>query len=89
MHCTAHPDSPAVGLCVVCGCGVCSSCSTRLQGRNFCIRCLEEVSAAEAPDDALSSGAGLRGLLALAVLASGLIAIVGVSALGFLLYMVG
>ena len=89
MHCTAHPGSPAVGLCVACGRGVCPSCSTRLQGRNFCIRCLEEVSVAENTDDALSSGVGLRGLLALTVLSSGLIALAGVSAIGFLLYMAG
>ena len=89
MHCAAHPGSPAVGLCVACGRGVCPSCSTRLQGRNFCIRCLEEVSTAETSDDALSSGAGLRGLLVVTVLSSGIVALVGVSALGFLLYMVG
>ncbi|MCO4773733.1 MAG: hypothetical protein KDA24_27120 [Deltaproteobacteria bacterium] len=38
--CANHPGSPAVALCVGCGDVLCAACSTRIQGRNLCARCV-------------------------------------------------
>lgn len=89
MQCAVHPDAAAVGLCVACSTGLCPSCSTRLQGRNFCARCLEKVSVAEPNHEASAPSTALRGLLATSVLISGVLALACVSGLGFLMYMVG
>jgi len=89
VQCAVHPGASAVGLCVACRTGLCSSCSTRLQGRNFCASCLEKVSLVESDEDVVSAGVVLRGLLAASVLVSGLLTLACVSGLGFLIYMAG
>ncbi len=89
MQCAVHPGAAAVSLCVACRTGLCPSCSTRLQGRNYCASCLEKVSLGEPDEDVSAPGTALRGLLAISVLVSGLLAIACVSGLGFLIYMAG
>ncbi len=89
MNCALHPEVPAIGVCVSCRRVVCDSCSTRLQGRNFCSTCLVRKADAAAPEAAHESGvvASLGvGALAIAAMAALASAFWG---LGFFLYMVG
>lgn len=41
LHCANHLDRAASGRCVQCRTPVCAECSTRLQGINYCSRCVE------------------------------------------------
>ncbi len=89
MRCANHAERPAIGVCVSCRKLVCGACTTRLQGRNFCLDCLDRRAAARPTDSPLRSGAGSRaGIAVLTALSAALLA-GGLSGLGFLLYLVG
>jgi hypothetical protein len=47
--CVHHPESRGVAQCVTCQVVLCGVCTTRIQGRNLCARCL---AAELAPADA-------------------------------------
>jgi hypothetical protein len=51
--CIHHPDREAMGVCVRCRARHCSECITKVDGVNFCARCLAELAA----DGASSTGA--------------------------------
>ncbi len=46
--CRNHPDRPALAVCMRCRAAVCGDCTTKLQGVNHCVNCLEKR--AEAAD---------------------------------------
>jgi len=45
-RCFAHPDRPAVAVCMSCRRPVCASCSTLWEGIHCCVDCLAERRAA-------------------------------------------
>jgi hypothetical protein len=38
--CANHPQREAIGVCVKCRTRVCSECSTKVEGINYCVSCL-------------------------------------------------
>lgn len=57
FRCTNHPKREAVGICVGCRSVVCVECSTKVEGMNYCIACLQsaaEPERAERPVNARS-----------------------------------
>ncbi len=38
--CENHPQREAIGVCVQCRARVCSECATKVEGINYCVRCL-------------------------------------------------
>lgn len=44
--CANHPQREALGVCVRCRKRICSECVTRVEGINYCVACLAELSAA-------------------------------------------
>jgi hypothetical protein len=57
--CENHPQREAIGVCVQCRTRVCSECSTKVEGINYCVRCLSGLARAGArsePRGAPSSG---------------------------------
>ena len=38
--CANHPEREAIGICVRCRIRVCSECSTKVDGINYCVSCL-------------------------------------------------
>ena len=88
MHCANHPDIAGIGVCVSCRKVICASCTTRLQGRNFCVECIEAKAVDRDTDIGRSSAVEGVGML----LAAGLSATLLVGSLmgfGFLLYLAG
>lgn len=43
--CENHPAREAIGICVQCRTRVCSECSTKVEGINYCVRCLSGLAA--------------------------------------------
>ena len=41
FQCVNHPDRPAIGMCVKCRAPVCPDCTTKVQGINHCLACLQ------------------------------------------------
>ncbi|MEW5800702.1 MAG: B-box zinc finger protein [bacterium] len=41
--CSLHPQRKAIGLCVQCRTSMCSECSTRVDGINYCQNCLSTL----------------------------------------------
>jgi len=39
-NCFLHPERKAIGICVLCRTAICSECSTRVDGINYCQSCL-------------------------------------------------
>ena len=89
MQCATHPNTAAIGLCVACRAGVCGSCSTRLQGRNFCVLCLSKRTDSAVADQPVVAGMGLQGLVLVSAMLSAARVLVALSAMGFALYMMG
>ena len=46
--CENHPQREAIGVCVKCRTRVCSECSTKVDGINYCVRCLAGLAGANA-----------------------------------------
>ncbi len=46
MRCAEHPQVEAVGVCQVCGRGVCSQCQRSVSGRTICYSCMTELQRA-------------------------------------------
>lgn len=89
MQCANHVGQAAVGVCVSCRKLVCGACTTRLQGRNFCLDCLERRAAARPSDTPRrSSSASTVGVALLTMLSVGVL-LASLSGAGFLLYLVG
>jgi len=44
--CENHPQREAIGVCVKCRTRVCSECSTKVDGINYCVRCLAGLAGA-------------------------------------------
>ncbi|MDH5676031.1 MAG: B-box zinc finger protein [Myxococcales bacterium] len=44
--CENHAQREAIGVCVQCRRRVCSECSTKVEGINYCVSCLETLAAA-------------------------------------------
>ena len=42
--CQNHPDREALGICIQCRAQVCSECVTKVDGINYCVRCLASMS---------------------------------------------
>ncbi|MCP4871872.1 MAG: hypothetical protein GY898_24460 [Proteobacteria bacterium] len=89
MNCSLHPEVPAIGVCVSCRRVVCDSCSTRLQGRNFCTGCLARRADDAAPEVALESGWFLKSTFGMLTLGSMALMASAFFGLGFFLYMIG
>jgi len=88
MHCANHPDIAGIGVCIHCRKVVCASCTTRLQGRNFCVRCLQARAVDSNDDIGTSSVAEGVGML-LAGALSALLLVGAFTGFGFLLYLAG
>jgi hypothetical protein len=43
--CENHPAREAIGVCVQCRTRVCSECATKVEGINYCVRCLSGLAA--------------------------------------------
>lgn len=43
--CQNHPEREALGICIQCRSQVCSECVTKVDGINYCVRCLASMSA--------------------------------------------
>ncbi|MDD9946816.1 MAG: hypothetical protein OXU20_37565 [Myxococcales bacterium] len=54
--CTNHPAREAVGICVRCRTRVCSECTTKVEGINYCVACLAELAAAGQDGHGASGG---------------------------------
>ena len=46
--CAFHAEREALGVCVVCRSRVCAECTTKVEGINYCVRCLAHRAQAEA-----------------------------------------
>lgn len=44
--CVNHPEREALGVCVQCRTRVCSECSTKVEGINYCVTCLAGLAQA-------------------------------------------
>ncbi|MCC7539557.1 MAG: hypothetical protein IT379_25250 [Deltaproteobacteria bacterium] len=44
IACANHPSREALGICVACKTRVCAECVTRVDGINYCVRCLETLA---------------------------------------------
>jgi hypothetical protein len=42
--CQNHPGREAIGVCVQCRSRVCSECSTKVEGINYCVSCLSGLA---------------------------------------------
>jgi hypothetical protein len=42
--CPNHPQREAIGICVRCRRRVCSECTTKVDGINYCVDCLAELA---------------------------------------------
>ena len=42
--CENHLQREAIGVCVECRTRVCSECSTKVDGINYCVRCLQGLA---------------------------------------------
>ncbi|HKJ93355.1 MAG TPA: B-box zinc finger protein [Longimicrobiales bacterium] len=38
--CQNHPQREAIGICVQCRVRICSECTTKVEGINYCVSCL-------------------------------------------------
>jgi len=45
MKCYLHEQAEAIGTCVGCGKFICKECSTEIQGKNYCKKCVDELFA--------------------------------------------
>lgn len=86
MQCETHPQNPGVAACVRCSAVVCSDCTTRLQGRNFCATCLQRMASPEEQTIPLRSTLGLRRLIAFLVPCSAAALFGAFVTLGYLLH---
>ncbi len=41
FRCVNHADRAAIGVCVKCRSQVCADCTTKVQGINHCLKCLQ------------------------------------------------
>lgn len=46
--CAFHAEREALGVCVACRSRVCAECTTKVEGINYCVRCLAARARAEA-----------------------------------------
>jgi hypothetical protein len=46
--CAFHGEREALGVCVACRARVCAECTTKVEGINYCVRCLAQRARAEA-----------------------------------------
>ena len=44
IACANHPAREALGICVRCRTRICAECVTRVDGINYCVRCLETLA---------------------------------------------
>ncbi len=88
MHCVNHGDVPGIGVCVGCRRVVCEACTTRLQGRNFCVQCLTARAVGTGPRPSTDSPLTTALVVLLAVASVGLM-VAAATGFGFLLYLVG
>ena len=46
--CAFHAEREALGVCVACRSRVCAECTTKVEGINYCVRCLAQRAQMEA-----------------------------------------
>ena len=86
VQCETHPQNLGVAACVRCSSVVCSDCTTRLQGRNFCATCLQRMVGPEERSIPPRSNVGFRRLVA-ALVPCSVVALLGAFVtLGYLLH---
>lgn len=80
IACANHPSREALGICVRCRTRICAECVTRVDGINYCVRCLEtlatERTSLPPPDAAAPPRAGIGWAVAGLVLLSSMTALV-------------
>jgi hypothetical protein len=86
VQCETHPQNLGVAACVRCSVVVCSDCTTRLQGRNFCAGCLQRMASPEEQAIATRSNPGFRRLIAVLVPCSAAALLGAFVTLGYLLH---
>ncbi len=86
VQCETHPQNLGIAACVRCSAVVCSDCTTRLQGRNFCAGCLHRVATPEEQAIPSRSTLGFRRLIAVVVPCSAAALFGAFVMLGYLLH---
>lgn len=67
--CAFHAEREALGVCVACRARVCAECTTKVEGINFCVRCLAARARAEAVPQGSPADTSVPTRLAIAIIA--------------------
>ena len=54
--CAFHAQREALGVCVACRSRVCAECTTKVEGINYCVRCLAQRAKREAAPTRVAAG---------------------------------
>ena len=58
--CSVHSTREAIGVCIACRNRVCSECSTKVEGINYCVSCLARLAEGDAARAAAAPLSPLR-----------------------------
>jgi len=61
--CAFHAQREALGVCVACRSRVCAECTTKVEGINYCVRCLALRARSEAEPTRIKAGSTSRARL--------------------------
>jgi hypothetical protein len=59
-RCVNHPEREASGLCTRCRSAICQECCTKVEGINYCKRCLEREASGAGRGDERGAAGGRR-----------------------------
>ena len=62
-RCANHPDRDGVGVCVRCRSVICVECCTKIEGINYCTRCLQRAAQQQRRPESRPISAGGQGLI--------------------------
>jgi len=82
MKCSEHPEREAIGVCVVCGRGLCTYCKTIINNRFCCPFCAEKnvsnTNKGETPISLEHETKPIKGVGVVALLICGIMVVIGV-----------
>ncbi|MDY6966416.1 MAG: hypothetical protein SVM80_10710 [Halobacteriota archaeon] len=58
MKCVNHPDVETSVVCAVCGNPICFDCSTKIKGKEYCPKCVENELSSVNVSEAYGGGGG-------------------------------
>jgi hypothetical protein len=82
--CENHPQREAIGVCVTCRTRVCSECSTKVGGINYCVRCLSGLAEQQGSASARAAGGGAVPACTAYLVALGYVALLALAMWGLL-----